>query len=506
MANIYVNPSTGNDTTGNGSSGNPYKTINKAHTVASNNDTILLRSGTYHERIKITKTGITLKNDTGHTPILDGNYHDGLFTPGSGYQTWMGKKLPKWDGPGFLPGQGESTAMVEPAADNVTVQGLTIRNIAGEGISTGTGDGIRILDNTLDFIYGAGIGINGGGQFMEDLEISGNTLTRCSVKIYCPDRVQGGGQRVAGTVKFGKCKNAWVHHNTLAYGYGEGMDPGKYNEISLVEYNVIHTMAHACMNCNRSDGTIVRFNLLYHCGGAQFLGDGDFPAGITWGDEEAGGSTVASAGGAIYGNIIVGLRAGIKYAGGGQYGLQLNGHYCGFNTVICPAWAYTTAGGARPLHGIQIIENKSGHPHKNSIFENNLVLVQTGVPGEVCNSSGALSGITCRNNNWSATPPSNVSSPTDQIGSPNLLNPFVKLTGPESDDPLATSLAANGYENLKNYKLTNQSNLPINHASSGSTVNGLTPPRRTHSLRIILARRGRLGQHATSALMSSGRR
>lgn len=45
-ATIYANYSTGNDTTGDGSSGNPYKTFNKAYTIASVMDTIRL-SGTF---------------------------------------------------------------------------------------------------------------------------------------------------------------------------------------------------------------------------------------------------------------------------------------------------------------------------------------------------------------------------------------------------------------------------------------------------------------------------
>jgi hypothetical protein len=46
MADWYV-ATTGNDTTGNGSSGNPYATLQKAHDVASANDTVYIAAGTY---------------------------------------------------------------------------------------------------------------------------------------------------------------------------------------------------------------------------------------------------------------------------------------------------------------------------------------------------------------------------------------------------------------------------------------------------------------------------
>lgn len=46
MATKYISP-TGDDTTGDGTSGNPYKTINKAYTESSAGDTIYCLPGTY---------------------------------------------------------------------------------------------------------------------------------------------------------------------------------------------------------------------------------------------------------------------------------------------------------------------------------------------------------------------------------------------------------------------------------------------------------------------------
>lgn len=47
MATIYFKYSTGNDTTGNGTSGNPYKTLEKAYAVASTGDEIIMMSGAH---------------------------------------------------------------------------------------------------------------------------------------------------------------------------------------------------------------------------------------------------------------------------------------------------------------------------------------------------------------------------------------------------------------------------------------------------------------------------
>jgi hypothetical protein len=63
-ATIYVNSSTGNDTTGDGSSGTPYKTFHKGYTSASSSDTIDL-TGTFtwtdsDETGDVAKTGYTI--------------------------------------------------------------------------------------------------------------------------------------------------------------------------------------------------------------------------------------------------------------------------------------------------------------------------------------------------------------------------------------------------------------------------------------------------------------
>lgn len=47
MAIYYVDYTSGNDTTGDGSYGTPYKTISKAHTIAASGDTITIKTGVH---------------------------------------------------------------------------------------------------------------------------------------------------------------------------------------------------------------------------------------------------------------------------------------------------------------------------------------------------------------------------------------------------------------------------------------------------------------------------
>ncbi|MCB1711043.1 MAG: hypothetical protein KDH96_00755, partial [Candidatus Riesia sp.] len=125
MAKIYVKK-TGNDTTGTGTSANPYLTINKAYNVAINGDEILIGAGTYQEYIKIEK-GIKLRADDGLTAsqvILDGNnytlpnYVDrpGGTLNGNTYYDFTYKGL------------------IDIWASNVEIKNITIQYSKGRGI------------------------------------------------------------------------------------------------------------------------------------------------------------------------------------------------------------------------------------------------------------------------------------------------------------------------------------------------------------------------------------
>ncbi len=72
---IYVSPD-GNDATGNGSIGNPYKTLYKAGLKLTNDYTLVLRGGTYPQDSIILRdvnlTNISIINAPGEHPIIDG--------------------------------------------------------------------------------------------------------------------------------------------------------------------------------------------------------------------------------------------------------------------------------------------------------------------------------------------------------------------------------------------------------------------------------------------------
>jgi len=86
MAAYYIDYKNGNDTTGDGSSDAPWKTLTKALTAAGNSDTIIARGSAadpttwYREyNVGISETNLTIQADAGHTPV---------WSSAHGYSTW----------------------------------------------------------------------------------------------------------------------------------------------------------------------------------------------------------------------------------------------------------------------------------------------------------------------------------------------------------------------------------------------------------------------------------
>lgn len=64
MATWYI-ATTGNDTTGDGSSALPWLTISKAHTAASSGDTVICKAGTYTLVTQVFSKSLTIQGETG---------------------------------------------------------------------------------------------------------------------------------------------------------------------------------------------------------------------------------------------------------------------------------------------------------------------------------------------------------------------------------------------------------------------------------------------------------
>jgi PKD repeat protein len=447
MATYYVDGKNGNDANGNGSSANPWKTLSKAHDRVSPGDTIIVRTAVYREVLSTSKDNLTWKADDGHEPVLDGGYNESLFNDG---------QLPGVGG--FIPGAPYG-AMLQLKGKNTVVEGFTARNVGGRGaVVTGSGSVVRAC--RIDFCYGAGMVVTPaqGEARITNVVVENNTITRCSMKRFDPNREGAGPERVEGTCQIVRSDGAIVRHNIVAYNNGEGIGVARGTTNTLVEGNVVHTCYHVHLYMSRSRNTVMRNNFVYHLLDPAYMQKGGriVPSGIVMGDEWNSNTFPPSAANVVYNNIVVNMGKLFEVRNGSSYDTQLSNSYVGYNTFIS---------GDQTDFAIKIAQNKRGRPHENSIFENNIILHKG--RGEISRADGNLAGITFRNNLWSEPPNTAMRGRDDQVGDPRLANPDVRLTGvapgPTNADPF-------------NYRLTKSSTLAIGKASDGSPVGGFRPP------------------------------
>lgn len=447
MATYFVDGNTGNDSA-DGSSGRAWKTLGKALAQVQPGDEVRVRSGTYHESLNIRVRNTTWIADTGHTPILDGRYHDGLFNANG--------NLPH-PGPGdnFLPDNSEGSILLLKE-EGIVIDGLTVRNCAGSAIGVAKSHCV-VRNCTIDFAYSAAIKVNPGATYIDKVIIENNVCSRISVRYFDPHRDGNSPQNVAGVIKMGRTRDGIIRNNIVAYGHGEGINIGKGSYRTLVEGNIVHTCNHVHLYINRSVDTILRNNLVYHQYTDVYLGVNKRPpAGIVIGDENTKtASWPSSAGGVIVNNIVIGMGTLFGVRNSKNYNTQLDKCYIAFNTFI---------GGSKTESGISISGNNYGRHHRDSIFENNIILNSP----QIGDASGNPGNVTYRHNLWSEQPSSALRGPGDRIGNPNLVN-LVHAFG-DSYPEVNTRL------DPKNYQLTSRSTLAIGMASDGSPIPNFTPP------------------------------
>lgn len=448
MATYYVDGNSGNDG-GDGSSNRPWKTLTKAGNQVQPGDEVRVRTATYYEELTLKVRNTIWKADTGHKPVLDGRYHEGLFRPDGTLPT-------PGPGSGYLPDKIGN--MVNIREEGVVFDGFTVQNCSGTGIGV-SGTNTTIRNCRVDFTYDSSVKVNPTSTLIDNVVVENNVCTRSSMRYFDPGRkTDSSPQSVNGVMKMGRTRDGIIRNNIFAFGHGEGINIGKGSYRILVEGNVVHTCNHVHIYINRSIDTIIRNNLVYHLYTKDFLGANNRPpAGIIYGDEFAQGRPWEySSGGQIYNNIVIGLgRLFMVRNNENNYNTQLLDAYIGFNTFI---------GGSRTEIGVQITGNLKGRPHKNSIFENNII---TNAP-VISQASGDLKGILFRNNLWDEQPYAAMRGSGDRIGNPNLANPKaeVKDSFPRPDSNV----------DPRNYQLTSRSSLAIGMASGSTQANGLKPP------------------------------
>ena len=481
MATYYV-AVTGNDSTGNGSTGNPWKTLSKANQQISASDTVRVRAGTYEEQLSITKANTTWRADNpAAKPVVNGRWHIGLMSGGN--TLTKNSTMPKIDSGSYLPpGTNSKQGLIQITASGVTLDGFVSQNSTGSGISIGASN-VTVQNCVTYFTYSSGILCNPSSR-VSNVTIKNNIIRFASIKIFDPVRfTEYAGpcksQCVDGSLKVGtQGTGTLIQGNDIGFGFGEGINIGKGNVATaanpiVVENNTIHDINHTYIYINDSKYVVVRGNLLYCTGVELNMWDGDPPAGIRIKDEQTvGGAQNVT----IYNNVVVNL--GIGYHWGERY-TAARGVYFGYNTIV---------GGPeteiKNKFGVMVIKQQvdqnggtSNLSDQQGIVENNII-DHTAISIAVLkvNNATGNAGVTLRNNNWSKQP--NPSGTADMVGNPKLVNAGAVLTTtnyPTKANTTWASVTTSDNFNINNYKLT-ASSPGRGGASSGATASGVTPP------------------------------
>ncbi len=203
-ATIYVNSSTGNDSTGDGSSGSPYKTFHQAYTEASSDD-VLDITGTFTW---------TDSDETGDASTSGYTISKSLTLRGHG----AGATILQADS---VDNTAESRVLTIDTSVSTTISGLTIRygkqGFAGGGcIYAGSGSDVTLEEVDLYNCRATSGSENGGG-----IQTDNGTLTVLNSSIRNNYVVlQGGGIDVyAGTLNL---INVTIYGNQQSHGSGGG--------------------------------------------------------------------------------------------------------------------------------------------------------------------------------------------------------------------------------------------------------------------------------------------
>src|SRR5215207_3227267 len=242
----YISPS-GNDTTGTGAIGAPYRKISKAVSVSAAGDTVLCRGGTYTYsggttgRDNVTGSGssgarIKIENYPGEVPIFDGNGLTNFDSSQNGSLIYVTGSWLHFKGLEFTraPTAG---IMIEGGSNNIIENCKGYRNgfgsaFEGWGFAIWGASGNNLLLNCDGYFNRdtAGTGGNGDGFYTRPTS-TGNILRNCRAYRNSDDGFDAY-MTVSGTQAPVTFENCWAYENgyaedgTTRLGDGNGFKMG----------------------------------------------------------------------------------------------------------------------------------------------------------------------------------------------------------------------------------------------------------------------------------------
>ncbi|MCP3682747.1 MAG: DUF1565 domain-containing protein [bacterium] len=392
----YYVAKNGND--GNpGTKDEPFKTINKALRTVSEGDTIILRGGTYPERIYTKTSRLTIKNYPGEKPVIDGEYTRPT---------------------------GRYGGLIQASdADGLTLIGLEIKNSAEYGIVIQRSEHAKVINCIIHNTRGGGVCIEqfSNHYLLEDSEIYNHN--QHYVNGIVPEDHAAWGSAFSNGLgrtadhQLAPSNYGIIRGNKVHSGWGEGITL-LHTKGSVVENNIVYDNFAMQIYVNWAQDSIVRNNVVYASKDREFNREKNWPGncgpGISVTNEKPSETPVAPIEGygnnvEIYNNLIADTPRGILlWSAYPEYipkGIKI------YNNVVVESYQDYQKGTPHLL----VI----GSQFTDVIVKNNIFL-QTS--GEIAN---VPPGLDFSHNLWSKTPDADARGVGDIIADPKLQ----KMTG-----------------------------------------------------------------------------
>jgi parallel beta-helix repeat protein len=262
MATYYVRK-TGNNTTGTGTTGNPWLTIAKGHSVATSGDTLIVGDGTYNEAVTV-KTGVTLRAE---------NAGEARIRATSGNAV-SGSNVNNVVVDGFDIKTTANHGIEIQSSHHITIRNVISHENPNSGISLPWGE-FFLVENCICYGNGRG-GWFSGITMYQARNITGDTATAGPRNIIRNCTVYDNWTTGGSTDGNGILMDDWQH--TQSYG----PDPATWLGViypygGLIENCLAYGNGNKGIGLTWSDGIVVRNNTVYRNGidGSQGTWRGD---------------------------------------------------------------------------------------------------------------------------------------------------------------------------------------------------------------------------------------
>lgn len=354
----------------------PFRTVDKAASVAAPGDTVSVRAGTYVGRVKIYGS-------------------KGTATARIVYRAYPGEKV-IFDGTGVA---SDKAVVTLNDTEYVDFSGFEVQNAPNIGISLWYARQTRVMKNIVHDAVRNGIYVGADVLgVVSDITISGNTVYHTVLENQYRTM---GNEGWAGAVVLAYCERAVVTNNRIYENDGEGLIYLRSNHARIAGNEIADNFS-VNLYIDNARHVVADGNLIYATGNARYFRDGKPGAGITVANET---NTIMnlSSDNTFTNNVVIGARWGFFY-GNFETGGGLR------NTKVTNNTFY---------HSVDEIIRIDTDAHSNNVVENN-IFDQTGSPAP---RYAGTTGTTYRNNLWYGGSAGPAAGTGDVYGDPQFVKP-----------------------------------------------------------------------------------